>query len=158
MPPLKSVLLGVFLAGFSFTTAAPHVVPASAVESLEKPFSLSALTDDDPVPWTVIFSEIRFSTGYTPFITRESIAEPTFEPLFTLSKGKLTVGPASDNLTAYFGPALPVFPPLLDALYFDDVEDKATFFVVYNSNAKGNTYLELRTSDRNFHLSLFVKK
>lgn len=165
----KFIFIGALLALSSTTTAIPRspevnktddspttrecFVPALGVHSLQDPFTLSVITDEDPKPWTVIFSDSRTQNGYQLSITRYIIAEPEFEPLFQFENGKLTAGPESDGLTAFFGPSPPVRPPLLDGLYFDDVTPGGKFYGAYNCDAKGSKYLELRTSERNCHHS-----
>lgn len=161
----RSIFIEVFIAFLSHTSAVPTepvinqtvdvstatdcLVPPVGLSTLLNTFTLSAVTDDDPIPWTVIFAEVRNEYGYQPFITREVIPEPTFEPAFSFQNGKLTVGPKSDNLTAYFRDSSLVEPPVLDPLYFDNVEHEGKFYATNNCDANGTTYLELRTFYRN---------
>ena len=155
MYPLGSAFIGVFLTLLSRSTAIPTypvvketlgcLVPALGLSSILSPFTLSVITDKDPTPWTVVFSEVRTKDGYQPFITRAIIAEPIFVAAFNFQNGKLTVGPANNNLTGYFGPSPSVLPPAVYALYFDDVRNDGKFYAVYNCDGDGKTYLELRT-------------
>lgn len=169
---LTSFFFGVFFALLLNTTAEPAVKkkpavkktgyvppargcrgPARSLDSLYTSFTLSTITDKDPIPWTVVISESRGENGYQPGITREVILEPTFQPEFHITNGKLSMGPASDNLTAYFGPSPAVWPPVLVALCFDDVKYEDQFFATYSCDVSGVSYLELRSFQRRDHLN-----
>lgn len=172
MHSFRSMLIAVFLALLSSTTAVPKgsvidkkdtvplaldcIVSALALASLPSPFTLSVITDKDPIPWTVIFTGIQTLNGYQPSITRSNISEPEFEPFFRLTNGKLTVGPGGDNnLTAYFGPSLSDSPLSFNGLYFGNVTSENSFCVINSCDANGSTYLELRTSQCKGHHTPF---
>lgn len=118
-------------------------------------FTLSAFTWGDPTPWTVIFEGIRTDDGYHPIITRDVIIEPKFQPSFSFQDGKLAIGPATDNLTAYFVSSPSISPSFLKPLSFSNVEFESKFYGINSCDSKGTTYLGLRTYYRNYQLFLF---
>lgn len=147
-----STVIGVFLAILSRTTAVPT---DPLISGIPDPFTLSAVTWKDPIPWTVIIAEYRTADGYQPVITREVFSEPKFEPSFSFQNGKLTIGPAKDGLIGYFAPSPSGSPPLLEPFNFDNVTYNTKFYVANNRDSTGTTYLELRTYYRNAHHFIF---
>lgn len=165
-----SLLLGTLFAALSVTNAAPPSVPfnssglrgipppcnanAIAEKTLPYAFTLSALYQDSPLPWSVVFQSPRSSKGEIPIITRTNAEKP----IFRLIEGQLTTGGQnSDELQAFFGPAPPVFPPYPDELFFDtkgsgdgyDLENVA----VNRCDVNGTPYVGLRNYERNNSLS-----
>ena len=166
MHSLESTFVGVFLAILSRTIAVPtgplihrsydisssrYLSPPFGLSTIPDLFTLSAITWEDPIPWTVIIADSRTDNGYQPVITREVFSEPEFEPSFTFQNGKLAIGPADDNLIGYFVPSPLVSPPLLEPFSFDNVTYDTNFYGVNNRDSTGTTYLELRTYYRNAH-------
>lgn len=164
---LRFDLIGVLLLFLSNTTAVPTgqvisrqddtsvspncLVSPLSLSTIPDLFTLSAITWGDPTPWTVIFADGRTEVGYQPVITRDVIAEPKFQPSFSFQNGKLAIGPAADNLTAYFTPLPLPSPPLLEALCFSNIKYDSKFYGVANCDSNGTTYLELKTYYRNDH-------
>ena len=165
-----SLLLGTLFAALSVTNAAPPSVPfnssglrgipppcnvnAIAEKTLPYAFTLSALYQDSPLPWSVVFQSPRSWKGEIPIITRTNAEKP----IFRLIEGQLTTGgPSSDELQAFFGPTPPVFPPYPDELFFGtkgsgdgyDLENVA----VNRCDVNGTPYVGLRNYECNSPLA-----
>ena len=141
------------------TSASPNcLVSPLSLSTIPDLFTLSAFTWGDPTPWTVIFAESRTDVGYQPVITRDVIIEPKFQPSFSFQNGKLAIGPAADNLIAYFLSSPSLSPPPLEALCFSNIQYDSKFYGVSNCDSNGTTYLELRTYYRNDHHTSILSK
>ena len=141
-----TVLFASLLALFSTTvSAAPScVVPAIAFETLEKPFSLTALAPESS--WWVLLKTPSRTTETQPFLSHTKIVPP----LFRLTKGNLTtVGANGETFPAHFGPTIQIFPPVLVPILFGG-EDEAdsSYFGGYACDSEGKQYLQLRGSLR----------
>lgn len=136
------------------TSTADCIVPLVLFSTIEKPFTLSALTPDS-IPWPVQLDPPSKTVVTSPFISRTRIAQP----FFRLTGGNLTTigrGNTNDNekprkkaFPAYFGPKIEIFPPVPDPLLFGALHDAYSGFeAVYNCDKDGKSYLELRAGRR----------
>ncbi|MCJ1429510.1 hypothetical protein MMC29_007425, partial [Sticta canariensis] len=139
----STIFLASLLTLFSTTvSAAPScVVPAIAAETLEKPFTLTALAPKSS--WSVLLKTPSRKEETQPFLSHTKIAPPVFR----LTKGKLTtVGANGQTFPAHFGPLLPVFPPDLVPIYFGrDYDAETIYYGGYACDSKGETYLQLKS-------------
>jgi hypothetical protein len=155
---------------FSTITAAPApavpeicVVRPIAFSTIASPFTLSALTltAEDPnnnnnIEWPVQLDPPSATRTTEPFISRTKIAQP----LFRLTNGNLTTGGTDhDQFAAYFGPTIQIFPPVLQPVQFGGISSASPgFSAVFNCDAEGNTFLELRTFQRKFFFKFLNSK
>lgn len=133
----------------STSTASTCIVPLVLLLTIDKPFTLSALTPD-PIPWPVQLNPPSQTVETRPFISRTKIAQP----LFRLTGGNLTTigrgGNTSDDektqkgFPAYFGPKIQIFPPVPDPLFFGAFGAYSGFQAGYSCDKDGKIYLELR--------------
>lgn len=138
---VPSVVLASVLALVSTTVhAAPScVVPAIAIETLQKPFTLTALTPKSS--WFVLLKTPSSTEETQPYLSHTKIAPP----LFRLTKGKLTtVGADGQTFPAHYGPVIEIFPPPLSPIVFggDSVAD-GNYYGGYSCDEQGKTYLKL---------------
>lgn len=131
-------------------TAGTCIVPLVLFTTIDKPFTLSALTLDS-IPWPVQLDPPSKTVETSPFISRTKIAQP----FFRLTGGNLTTigrGNTSDDektqkkaFPAYFGPKIQIFPPVEDPLLFGAFQDAYSGFQAgYSCDKDGKAYLELR--------------
>jgi hypothetical protein len=124
----------------AYSTPPLCVVPAVLYTSLEKPFTLSALTPKNeqfsvvPEP-----ADPSKETASKPIITRRQELVPT---LFSLKDGKLI----RKDFNAEFLPILKIFPPRLIAFVWGGQSPRspANFTAAYACDAEGQQFLELR--------------
>lgn len=138
-------------ASASTSNPANCIVPLVIFSTIDKPFTLSALTLDDKssIPWAVLLKSPSNTVETRPFISRTKIAQP----LFRLTGGNLTtIGASADEesqkgsvFPAYFGPKIQIFPPVPDPLLFGVFQDPYSGFGAgYSCDKDGKAYLELR--------------
>ena len=147
----STILLASLLTLFSTTVSgAPScVVPEIAFETLEKPFTLTALAPKSS--WWVLLKTPSRTTETQPFLSHTKIAPP----LFRLTEGNLTtVGANGQTFPAHFGPTIEIFPPVLVPIFFGgDSEADTTYYGGYACDSQGKTYLQLRGSLREWILT-----
>lgn len=132
------------------TSTANCIVPLIFFTTINKPFTLSALTPDS-IPWPVQLDPPSKTVETRPFISRTRIAQPLFHltggNLTTIGRG--TTGDGEKNqkkpFPAYFGPKIEIFPPVPDPLIFGAFQDAYSGFGAgYSCDKDGKIYLELR--------------
>jgi len=131
------------------TSTAGCIVPLVFFETLDKPFTLTALTPSS-IPWPVQLNPPSKTVETRPFISRTRIAQP----FFRLTGGNLTtIGRATSDsenngtqaFPAYFGPKIAIFPPVPDPLVFGALQVAYSGFgAAYSCDKDGKVYLELR--------------
>ena len=131
------------------TSTASCIVPLVLFTTLNKPFTLSALTPD-PIAWPVQLDPPSKTIETQPFISRTKIAQPLFRltggNLTTLGRGTSDSEKIQRNIfPAYFGPKIQIFPPVPDPIFFGAQQDPYSGFQAgYSCNKDGKAYLELR--------------
>ncbi|MCJ1264080.1 hypothetical protein MMC22_003951 [Lobaria immixta] len=142
----STIFLTSLLAFFSTTvSAAPScIVPQIAFETLDKPFTLTAIAPKSD--WWVLLKTPSATKETQPYISHTRIAPPQFR----LTGGNLTtVGDNGKKFPAHFGPTIAIFPPVLQPILFGgDSEADSRYFAGYACDSQGKSYLQLRNSER----------
>lgn len=142
--------------------AASCIVPQVIYSSLDKPFTLSALTANS-IPWPVQLDPPSNTVDTSPFISRTRIAQPFFRltggNLTTIGRGYTSPDEQTPNkaFPAYFGPKILIFPPVPDPLLFGASQVAYSGFGAgYACDKDGKGYLELRAGTCFYEI--FTKK
>lgn len=143
----STILLTSVVALFSIPISAVPacIVPQIAFETLDKPFTLTAIGPNSV--WSVLLPTPSVKKETAPYISHSKIAQPVFR----LTEGNLTtVGAKGQTFPAHFGVTIEIFPPVLQPIFFGGVNDAYTgFFAGYAcDNESGKTYLQLRAGER----------